>query len=283
MYKAQPFIRIENLSHVYRPEGAPPVHALQDINLEVQRGECVALLGANGSGKTTLARHLNALLLPTEGSVWIDGLDTRDRRHHQTIRARLGMVFQIPADQIVATVVAEDVAFGPENLGVPQPELGDRVEEALRRVGMWEERDRPPHMLSPGQQQRVAIAGALAMRPQGMVFDEATAMLDPQGRKAFWTIVDKLRSDGLTVIYVTHDMDEATRADRVLALQQGQLMLDGPPGQALVDAEYLATLGLALPTVPALVRRLRRQRPALPMSVLTAQELAAALKEAQRA
>jgi energy-coupling factor transport system ATP-binding protein len=148
---------------------------------------------------------------------------------------------------------------------------------------MWEERDRPPHMLSPGQQQRVAIAGALAMRPQGMVFDEATAMLDPQGRKAFWTIVDKLRSDGLTVIYVTHDMDEATRADRVLALQQGQLMLDGPPGQALVDAEYLATLGLALPTVPALVRRLRRQRPALPMSVLTAQELAAALKEAQRA
>jgi len=274
---AEPFIRIAGLTHIYELEGAPPVTALRGIDLEIATGEYVALIGPNGSGKTTLARHLNALLLPTEGDVWISGLNTRDSANLRTIRALVGMVFQIPADQIVATVVEEDVAFGPENLGVPPPELRERVRESLARVGMWAWRDRPPHMLSPGQQQRVAIAGTLAMRPRCLVSDEATAMLDPAGRQDLWHIVDELHSEGMTIIAITHDMDEAVRATRVIALYEGRVALDGPPAEVFADAERLTAFGLGLPSVAELCRRLRYRFPAFPPGVLTVDELASAI------
>lgn len=273
-------IRIENLTHIYQPANAMPVTALRGVSLHIRAGEYVALIGANGSGKTTLARHLNALLLPDEGDVWVDGLNTRDRANHRAIRATVGMVFQSPADQIVATVVQEDVAFGPENLGVPQPELQARVREALTRVGMWECRERPPHLLSPGQQQRVAIAATLAMRPRCLVLDEATAMLDPAGRRDLWQIVDDLHAGGMTIVAITHDMDEAARATRVIVLAAGRVALDGPPADVFADAERLMALGVALPTVPELVRLLRQRctHLALPADVITASQLAAALR-----
>jgi len=277
-------VRIENLTHIYQPTGAAPVVALRGISLHIRAGEYVALIGANGSGKTTLARHLNALLLPSEGDVWVDGLNTRDRANHRAIRAAVGMVFQSPADQIVATVVQDDVAFGPENLGVPQPELQGRVREALTRVGMWECRERPPHLLSPGQQQRVAIAATLAMRPRCLVLDEATAMLDPAGRRDLWRIVDDLHADGMTIVAITHDMDEAARATRVVVLAAGRVALDGPPAAVFADADRLNALGAALPTVPELVRQLRHRYPQhmLPADIITAPRLAAALREWRR-
>ncbi len=272
-------IRIENLTHTYRPAGAAPLTALRSVSLHIRAGEYVALIGANGSGKTTLARHLNALLLPDEGDVWVDGLNTRDRANHRAIRATVGMVFQSPADQIVATVVQEDVAFGPENLGVPQPELQARVREALTRVSMWECRERPPHLLSPGQQQRVAIAATLAMRPRCLVLDEATAMLDPAGRRDLWQIVDDLHAGGMTIVAITHDMDEAARAARVIVLAAGRVALDGPPGDVLADGDRLAALGVALPTVPELAHQIRRRCPhhPLPANIITAPQLARAL------
>ncbi len=279
MCAEQAFIRIVGLAHTYTPEGASPVEALRGIDLAIRAGERVALIGANGSGKSTLARHLNALLLPTAGDVWIGGLNTRERAHHRAIRAQVGMVFQVPIDQIVATVVEEDVAFGPENLGVPRPELRERVRESLERVGMWELRQRPPHLLSPGQQQRVAIAAALAMRPRCLVLDEATAMLDPQGRRELWALLDRLHAEGLTQLYITHDMDDAARAERVVALHRGRVALDAPPAEAFADAERLEALGLGLPAAAELARRLRRRYPALPaLATPDAAGLAAALR-----
>ncbi len=259
-----PLIRVVGLTHTYHPEGAPPLEALRGLDMQVCAGERVALVGANGSGKSTLARHLNALLLPTSGDVWIDGLNTRDAAHRRHIRALVGMVFQIPIDQIVATVVEEDVAFGPENLGVPRAELRERVRESLERVGMWELRQRPPHLLSPGQQQRVAIAAALAMRPRCLVLDEATAMLDPQGRRELWDLLDRLHADGLTLLYITHDMDDAARAERIIALHQGRVALDAPPARFFGNAERVERLGLGLSTAAELARRLSRRFPTLP-------------------
>jgi energy-coupling factor transport system ATP-binding protein len=249
-------IEIRELTHVYQPERAGAVKALRGISLTIGAGEWVALVGANGSGKTTLARHLNALLLPTEGVVRVAGQDTREQSHWRAIRATVGMVFQIPADQIVSTVVEEDVAFGPENLGVPRAELKQRVREALEQVGMWERRNRPPHLLSPGQQQRVAIAGALAMQPKCLVLDEATAMLDPAGRRELWRIVETLHRQGLTIIAITHDMDEAARAQRVIALSQGQAALDATPAEVFADPGRVRALGLELPSLAALGERL---------------------------
>lgn len=251
--------------------------ALQDITLEIKTSECIALIGANGSGKSTLARHLNALLLPTAGDVWISGLNTRHRENHREIRSRVGMVFQIPADQVVATVVEADVAFGPENLGIPAFEIRERVHDALARVGAWEFRNRPPHMLSPGQLQRVAIAAALAMRPACLVFDEATAMLDPAGRRDVWRIVDDLRKDGLTIVFITHDMEEAARTERVIALHAGRIALDAPSELAFQQAELLESIGLGVPPIAELARRLHRRFPAFPRSVLTLDILASAL------
>lgn len=274
-----PFICIKSLTHTYHPEGHDPIPALRGVDLEIASGEYVAIIGANGSGKTTLARHLNALLLPTTGEVWVGGQNTRDPSAVRAIRADVGMVFQAPGDQIVATVVEEDVAFGPENLGVPEEELPVRVRAALEQVEMWEARHRPPHLLSAGQQQRVAIAGALAMNPRCLVLDEATAMLDPAGRRDLLAVLDKLHRQGLTIINITHTMAEAARARRVIALHEGRVVLDGPPQQVFSDPAALAPLGLAPPPAALLAHRLRRRFPALPPDLLTPHELAVALAE----
>ncbi|MBL7199552.1 MAG: energy-coupling factor transporter ATPase [Anaerolineae bacterium] len=276
------FVRIDDLTHTYTPPGRDPVPALCGIDLEIEAGEYVAIVGANGSGKTTLARHLNALLLPTSGDVWVNGHNTRDPSALRTIRAAVGMVFQSPADQIVATVVEEDVAFGPENLSVPHEELSGVVRSALERVGMWHARHRPPHLLSAGQQQRIAIAGVLAMGPRCLVCDEATSMLDPAGRRDVLCILDDLHHAGLTILSVTHSMTEAARAERVIALHQGRIALDGRPDRVFAS-EMLPSLGLMPPPATELGQRLRPYWPSLSPALLTADELAEALIACARA
>lgn len=270
-------IDLENVSYTYAlPHGAV-VPALMGLNLHIAEGEYVALLGANGSGKSTLARHLNALLLPDAGRVRVAGGDTRDAQHRRLVRHSVGMVFQRPEDQIVATVVEEDVAFGPENMGLDAREIRARVREALETVGLWEERLRPPHLLSVGQQQRVALAGVLAMRPRCIVFDEATAMLDPAGRRDVRAMMRRLHREGLTIVTITHFMEEALDAERVLVLDHGTLALDGSPAQVFGDAQRLHSLGLALPPLAELAHTLRGVFPALPGGLLRVANLVEAL------
>lgn len=262
-------IRIENLHHTYA--GTPPIEALRGIDLTIRAGEYVVIVGANGSGKSTLARHLNVLLVPTRGDVWVDRHNTRDAAARRAIRATVQMVFQHPDAQLVATVVEEDVAFGPENFGVPENELPERVRTALETVGMWAQRQRAPHLLSAGQKQRVALAGALAVRPRVLVLDEATAMLDPAGRAAVLTTLRALHQRGTTIIAITHEMDEATYADRVLVMDAGRIVMDGTPRQVFARAEELRACGLDVPPIVEVARRL-----GLPVC-LTAEELIAAL------
>lgn len=252
--------------------------ALDGITLTLARGEYVAIVGANGSGKSTLAKCLNALLVPTEGKVLVDGLDTRDPAAVWQVRQRVGMVFQNPDNQLVATVVEEDLAFGPENLGLPSVEIRQRVDEALRAVEMEEYRHHAPHLLSGGQKQRVAIAGILAMRPMCIVLDEATAMLDPLGRTEVLRTIDRLnRDEGVTIVHITHAMDEASLARRVVALGAGRVVLDGSPQEVFAQVEVLRTLGLGLPPVAALVRALDAAGVRLPGHPLTVDELGEAL------
>ncbi len=250
---------------------------LRGINLTVGKGEIHAIMGPNGSGKSTLAKHLNALLLPTAGDVRVDGFDTRDRSAVWEIRQRVGMVFQNPDNQLVATVVEEDVAFGPENLGVPAAEIVLRVEAALRAVDMLEYRRHAPHLLSGGQKQRVAIAGVLAMRPQCLVLDEVTTMLDPEGVREVLETVQRLNASGVTVINITHNMEEAALAQRIVALQDGRIGLEGPPAQVFACAGEIEAMGLTLPVIPALARALRADGVALGDRILSAGELADAL------
>ncbi len=272
-----PLIEIRNLRHVYYPSAADTVLALDGITLTIERGEFVAIVGGNGSGKSTLAKHLNALLLPTDGEVWVDGMDTRDRTAVWEIRQRVGMVFQNPDNQLVATVVEEDVAFGPENLGLPPAEIAARVEEALGIVEMRDYRRHEPHLLSGGQKQRVAIAGILAMRPQCLVLDEATTMLDPQGQREVMETITRLNRDGVTVIHITHAMEEAAQCRRVIVLAGGRVALDGPPAAIFSQVDELERLRLVLPPVPALAHRLRRDGLPVPGQILTADELADAV------
>ena len=267
-----PLIEIRNLRHVYNAGTPNAVVAVDGISLTVERGEFVAVVGGNGSGKSTLAKHLNALLLPTEGEVRVDGLDTRDRAVVWDIRQRVGMVFQNPDNQLVATVVEEDVAFGPENLGVPQPEILARVEEALAAVDMLAYRRHAPHLLSGGQKQRVAIAGILAMRPQCLVLDEATTMLDPLGRREVLRTVQSLHAGGVTVIHITHTMDEAVLAHRIIALQAGRIGLEGPPAQVFDRAGELEAMGLTLPLISGLARTLRADGLPLREGILSADQ-----------
>jgi energy-coupling factor transport system ATP-binding protein len=227
--------------------------------LHIEAGEYVAIIGANGSGKTTLARHLNALFVPDTGRVKVAGRDTREPANHREIRRTVGMVFQHPEDQIVASIVEEDVAFGLENLGLPPEVIRTRVREALEKVGLWSERLRPPHMLSAGQVQRVALAGVLAMRPRCIIFDEATAMLDPVGRRMIRDTMTQLHREGLTVITITHFMDEVVDAERVIVLSQGEVALDASPECAFSDTERLHALGLALPPAADLAHVLQQQ------------------------
>lgn len=277
-----PFIEITDLTYTYPLPGGQPIPALRGISLNVEEGEYVAIIGANGSGKSTLARCLNALLLPTSGRVLIAGLDTRHTAHWQQIRTTIGMVFQFPEDQMVATVVEEDVAFGPENLGLPPEEIRRRVREALETVALWDQRHRPPHLLSAGQMQRVALAGTLAMRPRCIVFDEATAMLDPAGRRAVLEMMARLHREGLTILTITHFMEEAAQADRVIALQNGRVALDGSPQVVFSRPAELAELGLDQPPAAALANTLRHCLPALPPGLLTVEAVVAALVGLER-
>jgi energy-coupling factor transport system ATP-binding protein len=243
------FFQLDHL--VFRHAGLLPQASptLNDLTIEIDHGEWIALIGANGSGKTTLAHLLNGLLQPQQGRVLVDGLDTRETSHLAQIRARVGMVFQSPEDQIVASLVKEDTAFGLENLGIPTDEIGRRVEEALKTVGMWEARDRAPHLLSAGQIQRVALAGVLAMQPECIIFDESTAMLDPSGKQEVLEQMQQLHARGMTVIMITHSMDEALLAQRALLLEHGQLAFDGSPQALFSQPELVARCHLELPFV----------------------------------
>ncbi len=274
----EPVIKIESLSFSY-PESVAP--ALSDINLSIYPGSFVAVLGANGCGKSTLAKHLNSILVPSAGRVLVDGLDTADDENLLAIRRRVGMVFQNPDNQIVANVVEDDVAFAPENLGVPPQEIRRRVDDALRQVGMYEMRMHAPHLLSGGQKQRVAIAGILAMEPQVLVLDEPTAMLDPHGRREVMDTIEALcRDRGITVILITHHMEEAARADRVIVMNQGRVMMDGTPREIFPQAQTLKKLALAVPDSSELIARLNAAGMSLPADVLTEAECAAAIGEA---
>jgi len=269
----QPMISLRDLYFEYPTADGQRKAVLRGIDLDIEVGEYVALIGANGSGKTTLLRHLNALLLPTRGQVLVAGLDTRDEHSHAAIRQQVAMVFQFPEDQIVASVVEDDVAFGLINLGLPPEEIRVRVDAVLHTLGLWEHRRRPPHLLSAGQMQRLALAGVLVMQPRCLVLDEPTTMLDPLGRERLLRLLDNLNREGMTIIHVTHHMEEAVRAQRVLVLEQGRVVLDGAPQEVFAQAAYLEGLGLDLPPAARLAQRLRRFFPGLPADILTTDAL----------
>ena len=272
-------LKIKGLVHEYfrRGEKGEVIEinrALDGMDLEAEAGEFIAVLGHNGSGKSTFAKHLNALLLPTEGSVIIDSLDTSEPELCQTVRQKAGMVFQNPDNQLVSNVVEEDVAFGPENLAVPTEEIWERVDKALADVGMAAYRNHSPNRLSGGQKQRVAIAGVMAMRPKCMILDEATAMLDPQGRKAVLGLVKELnRKEKVTIILITHYMEEAVFADRVFVMDQGRVAMQGAPTEIFARPEKLNKLQLSVPQVTQLIQELRKKGMDIREDILTVEEL----------
>ncbi len=271
-------IRTENLTFRYTTEEGVAPTVLDDIDLTIQAGSFVAVLGHNGSGKSTLAKHFNAILLPSGGKVYVDGMDTVDEDRLLDIRRQIGMVFQNPDNQIVASVVEEDVAFAPENLGVPSAEIRRLVDDALKTVGMEKYARHAPHLLSGGQKQRVAIAGVLAMRPRCIVLDEPTAMLDPVGRAEVITTIRKLnRERGATVVLITHHMDEAAQADRLVIMHDGKIVRDGVPSEVFQDVEGLRSMGLEVPQPVALMYELRKSGVDVPLDTLNAEDCAAAL------
>ena len=272
-------IQTENLSFSYPDEeGKAPLAALNGVSLDIAAGIFLVVLGHNGSGKSTLAKHMNAVLLPAGGKVWVDGMDTADENLLLEIRRRVGLVFQNPDNQIVANVVEEDVAFGPENLGVPTEEIRRRVDGALKAVGMEDFVLHAPHHLSGGQKQRVAIAGIIAMEPACIVLDEATAMLDPSGRREVLDTVRRLnREKGITIILITHHMDEAALADRLVVMDQGRVVMDGTPRQILPQKETLQSLGLAAPHTVELLWGLRSAGFDVPVDALGIEECADAI------
>ena len=275
---ANPIIQARGLTFRYTTaEGVAPT-VLDHVDLDIEAGSFVAILGHNGSGKSTFAKHLNAILLPTSGKVYVDGMDTTDEDKLLDIRRTIGMVFQNPDNQIVASVVEEDVAFAPENLGVPSAEIRRRVDEALEAVGMTEYARHAPHLLSGGQKQRVAIAGVLAMRPRCIVLDEPTAMLDPVGRREVLDTVCRLQRElGMTVVLITHHMDEAARAQRLVVMDNGHVVMDGPPAQVFQNVVGLRRLGLEVPDSVSLLYELRQAGLDVPLDVLTCEDCAQAL------
>ncbi len=248
--------------------------AVDDVSLEIQQGDFIAILGHNGSGKSTLAKHINAILYPTEGTVWVDGMNTTDESHLWDIRQEAGMVFQNPDNQIIGQVVEEDVGFGPENLGIPTEEIWQRVEESLKAVGMYEFRKYSPNKLSGGQKQRVSIAGVIAMHPKCIILDEPTAMLDPNGRKEVIRAVRALNDvEKITVILITHYMEEIIHADRVFVMDEGKIAMEGTPREIFSQVEKLKTLRLDVPQVTLLAHELKQSGVPLPDGILTTEEL----------
>ena len=275
-------LHTEHLSFTYPAEEGPTsTVALEDVSLSIERGSFVVVLGHNGSGKSTLAKHMNAVLLPSGGTVYVEGMDTRDEALLLEIRRRVGMVFQNPDNQIVANVVEEDVAFAPENLGVPSEEIRRRVDDALAAVGMSEFTRHAPHLLSGGQKQRVAIAGVIAMAPECIVLDEATAMLDPAGRREVLSAIRTLNQErGITVVLITHHMDEAMDADRLIVMNDGKLVMDGAPAEVFTQVEALRAMGLAAPDTVELLYGLRQGGMDVPLDALTVDECADAICKA---
>ena len=277
----QTAINVEHLAYTYPGvDDTPGVAVFKDLNLRVEQGTFVAVLGGNGCGKSTLAKHFNTILLPCGGSVSVFGMNTADEEKMIQIRRTVGMVFQNPDNQIVANVVEEDVAFGPENLGVASPAIRHRVDNALKQVGMYEYREHAPHLLSGGQKQRVAIAGVIAMEPKCIVLDEPTAMLDPKGRREVMETIRKLNKDkDITVVLITHHMDEAAQAQRVVVLHQGEVALDGDPREVFAHVEKLHEIRLAAPETVELCWELNKEGFNLPLTRLNAEECAQTLYE----
>ena len=269
-------IQVKNLAFSYPGvDDTPGVSVFEDLNLSVEEGSFVAILGGNGCGKSTLAKLFNAILLPCGGKVYVSGLDTADEDKLMSVRRNVGMVFQNPDNQIVANVVEEDVAFGPENLGISGPEIRRRVDQALKQVGMYEYREHAPHLLSGGQKQRVAIAGIIAMEPKCIVLDEPTAMLDPRGRREVIQTISQLNCDkGITVILITHHMDEAAKADRVVVLHKGKIAADGTPKEVFSQVQLLHDIGLAAPESVELCYELNKLGFELPLDSLDPDECA---------
>ena len=276
-----PMLRVQDVKFRYDPD--QPRFAVDGVTMDLHRGEFVAVLGANGCGKSTLAKHLNAILLPETGTVLVEDMDTRNEEHLYDIRQKVGMVFQNPENQIVATIVEEDVAFAPENLGVPPAEIRTRIDEAMKLAGIYEKRDTAPYKLSGGQKQRVAIAGVIAMRPDCLVLDEATAMLDPHGRGQVMRTIRQLREAGITIVSITHYMEEAAQADRVLVMSRGRIVMEGTPEQVFSQTERLHSYHLDVPQAAELRDALVDAGIDLPENVITpdrcAEELFKLLKD----
>ena len=280
---SDPIIKTEQLTFRYTTEEGVAPTVLDEVTLSIEDGTFVAVLGHNGSGKSTLAKHMNAILLPSGGKVYVSGMDTADEDLLLDIRRQVGMVFQNPDNQIVASVVEEDVAFGPENLGVPSEEIRHRVDKALRAVGMTEYAHHAPHLLSGGQKQRVAIAGVLAMRPRCIVLDEPTAMLDPVGRREVLSTIRTLnREKGLTVVLITHHMDEAAQADRLVVMNDGRIVADGAPVDVFRDVDGLRALGLEAPETVTLLHELRNAGVDVPLDALSVDDCARVLADLLR-
>lgn len=278
MKSKETMIEVNHLSHLYIDENGNDVRALDDVSLSIHRGEFVAIIGTNGSGKSTLAKHFNVLLQPTEGHVNVCGYDTLDGGHIWDIRQHVGMVFQNPDNQIVAAVVEEDVAFGPENLGVPSAEIRKRVDDALAAVNMTDYAEHGPHLLSGGQKQRIAIAGVLAMKPDCIVLDEPTAMLDPKGRIEVLETIHKLnKEEGITIVLITHFMEEAVTADRVVVMKNGVKLQEGSPREIFTQVDTLKGLGLDVPVAAEVAFKLTQQGVDIPQDIITNDELGNAL------
>jgi energy-coupling factor transport system ATP-binding protein len=267
-------IQIKDLEYEYKSNDGEITRALRGVNLDIYKGEFIVIIGHNGSGKSTLAKHLNAILLPTKGKVEINGLDTINSENLWQIRQNAGMVFQNPDNQLVATIVEEDVAFGPENLGIPSEEIRQRVDEALRLVDMQEYSIHAPHLLSGGQKQRIAIAGIIAMRPQCIILDEPTAMLDPSGRKEVMETIKRLNKDeGITIVHITHFMDEAVNADRIIVMEGGEVVLEGKPRDIFSKVEQLKEIGLDVPHVTEVAFQLNKAGIPIESNILTVDEM----------